>query len=279
MLRLRWDECVLMIAGYFDESGTHDGSAVTTVGGFVSTSEDWARFDRAWSEILSRWGVSRLHMKHLAHFRGEYSEWDEPTRLGFLQSAMECIHTHCRYGCAVSVVYQVDGLLQVDARLPNAYSLAALGCMALVDQWTIKNAKNDPVSLMLECSDFTAGLLRHLEDVERPLGTIGKFESISTGKPQTFLGLQAADLIAYEQNKYLTECERKGRAFRPLRATYKGLQDIPHDWEALGAAEIGDILIELVLGDLRTGGPEEVWRRHPGATIEIDTLAQGKDGS
>jgi hypothetical protein len=133
------------------------------------------------------------------------------------------------------------------------------------------NSRDSPVALVLErgCHCSTE-LVRHLEATERPIGTINNFKPIAFGEPMQCLGLQAVDLLVYEQNKFVTDSNREGRPRRPVRLPYQALQMVPHDWTVLGAHEIGDLLVQLIQDDLVRGGAAEVHKRHPTARIEID---------
>ena len=45
---------LLMLAAYFDNSGTHDKFSVVTWGGFIATFEAWKRFDVLWRAELAK---------------------------------------------------------------------------------------------------------------------------------------------------------------------------------------------------------------------------------
>ena len=45
---------MLMLAAYFDDSGTHDSSQVIVWGGFLGTAEQWKQFDITWRAKLAR---------------------------------------------------------------------------------------------------------------------------------------------------------------------------------------------------------------------------------
>ena len=95
-----------MLAGYFDESGTHDSAVITSVAGFVSTPERWQRFDEEWKRVLDHWGLEYFHMKECAHYTANFAQFktNELGRKQLLWCLAFLICRHCLYGCAVSVV-------------------------------------------------------------------------------------------------------------------------------------------------------------------------------
>ena len=62
------------LTGYFDESGTHTGSRAVAVAGYVSTVEQWERFEVEWQAALAEFGVPYFHMAdfvdHKKQFKG-----------------------------------------------------------------------------------------------------------------------------------------------------------------------------------------------------------------
>jgi hypothetical protein len=261
-----------VIIGYFDESGTHESALVTTVGGFAATPAGWEAFDRDWTRILHEWQISVLHMKEFAHFRGEFERFknDEPGRRVFLTKLLACILARCQYACAVSVIVEDHRLAHVDPRIGSAYALATKGCALLLDQWARENEREPPIMMVLASgSPFSTELMRHLDAQERPLGSLNDFGPIGFGTPREQTGIQAADLLAYEQGKYLTQCVKNDRAVRP-RFPYSLLQALPHDWQLFDLHTIADLLITTVMSDLQHGGIKAVRQRHPNAKTTID---------
>jgi hypothetical protein len=63
-----------MLAGYFDESGTHGRDSNTVVvAGYVSDADKWVKFDEEWQQALQDYSITHFHMKDYAlgsrHYR------------------------------------------------------------------------------------------------------------------------------------------------------------------------------------------------------------------
>src|SRR6201993_3262318 len=56
-----------ILTAFIDESGTHDGSPMTVMAGYLSSAEGWAAFNAEWGTFLAGLGVDHLHAKHLFH--------------------------------------------------------------------------------------------------------------------------------------------------------------------------------------------------------------------
>jgi hypothetical protein len=66
-----------MFSAYYDESGTHVGSPITVLGGFVGSMDDWAKFDCEWRKILTKYDLRYIRAKQLFHRQGPYRGWTE----------------------------------------------------------------------------------------------------------------------------------------------------------------------------------------------------------
>src|SRR5579859_5733495 len=88
-----------VLIAYLDESGTHDpsgkqkGAEVAAIVGYLSTYKRWVKFQRAWRDVLKKYGVKTFHMKFFAHRTGEFKGWPEKKRRAFLSSLIAVIHT------------------------------------------------------------------------------------------------------------------------------------------------------------------------------------------
>lgn len=273
-LGLPKDSAIAMITAYFDESGTHDAAVATTVGGFFANQESWDKFNSDWLSILGRWNVSCLHMKDFAHFRGEYTQFkqNERSRRDFLGNLLACIMAYCPYGCAVSVLKEDHRNLAADARLGGAYTLASKRCLVFADKWIKDKAPRltPPILMVMESGcEYSRELIRHLDELERPMGWLNDFGPVSFGTRLQFPGLQAADLLVYEQGKFVTEYLKVNHQKKP-RVPYELLSCIPHDWHIMGAHEIAEAQMGMLLNDMLIGDIEAIRKYHPHLKITID---------
>jgi hypothetical protein len=74
-LNSRGEIAIVLYSCYFDASGKSHTHEFMTIGGAGSTSEKWGQFEKEWSQILKREGVSEFHATDFAASLGEYKDW------------------------------------------------------------------------------------------------------------------------------------------------------------------------------------------------------------
>ncbi len=188
-----------MFTAYFDESGSDDTSALV-VAGFVSTAEQWLRFDQDWKEILDRHGVSFFHMTDYAHSRGEFESWkgQEEKRNWFMQCLTNIIRVRAVASFGSILVlrdYQtMDARFMLHEEFGNPYPLCASCSVSAVFHWAKKNHHPEPIRFVFEDGvKYKGDLLARMEKEGIPLPTFGS--------KKEFPPLQAADLLAWEHLK------------------------------------------------------------------------------
>lgn len=67
---------MLSLTAYLDESGTHDGSAVTIMAGAMATAAQWARFESCFSALKRKHGFKVFHTKKFKRRAGDFKGWN-----------------------------------------------------------------------------------------------------------------------------------------------------------------------------------------------------------
>ena len=78
---------LIMLEGYFDESGIHAGAPACIVAGYYADPSKWAIFESAWKEVLRRERIKEFHAKVFfgPRLKGSlYEGWDESRWTEFL---------------------------------------------------------------------------------------------------------------------------------------------------------------------------------------------------
>jgi len=191
-----------LYAVYFDESGTHVGSDVVTVAGFVSNIPQWKEFSKKWQQVLTDSGLACFHMSDFESARGEFDGWLRDKRQNLLNKLLSIIqeHTFWSVGCSVTR-HSFESILSDAAKkiCGDAYGLAALSCWRHLglflrqhDAW---------MECTMEAGAKGAGALQLIfeEDVKfQEWSDEHRILRLSFAHKRNFPPLQAADIIAYE---------------------------------------------------------------------------------
>jgi hypothetical protein len=198
---------MLMLAAYFDDSGTHDDAKVVTWGGFIAPVEQWAAFDVAWRAKLASpmGGKPPLKCFHLSHAQALQPPFDCYTRteMELLQNEFRQIIIDNRLmGLAYAVERKTwDRLAPDQAR--KLFGDAEIMCFSACFNGAIERAvKYWPNDLMLSLhfdlgrrSPKLDAIRDHVRSVYRgaPALINISFDAVDLMTP-----LQAADIIATE---------------------------------------------------------------------------------
>ncbi|MEP7378375.1 MAG: hypothetical protein ABI725_02315 [Chloroflexota bacterium] len=199
---------MLELTGYFDASGTHDGSNNVTLAGWVSTPEAWARFETEWQAELANLGVPMFHMREYAHHRGVFEKWSEPQRRIRFGRLAKVITDHTVASIAVCVpAKEFDEEFTPAARghAGGAYGFAArvlfMQAPAFVEESLNPKGTEFTLSYVFESGDKGRGQVAKLykaNKMDPPQVEKWHLGSLSFEDKRRFGALQAADILAYE---------------------------------------------------------------------------------
>jgi hypothetical protein len=88
------DRSNAVVVAYFDESGTHSGSGVFAIAGYVAAQEDWIKFETDWKRVLRSAGISYFHMVEYENRCGPFATWGEEKRHEVLTDLLAVIKAH-----------------------------------------------------------------------------------------------------------------------------------------------------------------------------------------
>ncbi len=255
------------ITAYFDESGTHGGSAAVAFAGFLGVADEWGAFTFEWQNALDEFGIEMFHMASFESRVGEFEGWTEEVRRNRLGRLLAIINRHV-LGSVGTVIPLADYNAIFDgparARTGGPYGLAAFGTFLEVGQ-LVRPLRGDPwVAYVLESGAKGAGQLTKLfhdneqdENSKRPLRLL----SLSFQNKRDSLPLQAADIHAYELYKHLPR--HLGVEKRPTRWTLRALGSMPRNWGYVEAGELRKWREIIDLGLVHSTG---TWHLDPSAT-------------
>ncbi len=238
---------LMMVNAYFDESGTHAGSPVVCVAGYLYEAEQARRLDDEWRGVLSKFGVTHFHAVDCAHRKGEFSVLTERDRDELVTSLVDIIKLRMTIGIAVSLSDADFGAFDVgNWHFEGAYPLCALWALAGVVAWAEKHHYSGKISYFFEKGHRHRQLTESAIDMlhERPAGErYMRFHSARFVGKKDLRPLQTADILAYEWFKELNRINGP-RTGRLMRRSLERLLESPHMHYHFSARDIQQFVAE-----------------------------------
>ena len=228
----RWRTLAILIA-YFDESGGHGGRGgeVFTLGGCVARSERWTRVERAWDRALGR---RVFRMSEFENRKGAFETWPSsrrriPLNAGLADSLAGNISVaigHSLIFNDFAEVFAPGGGVSRPILLRHAYLFLLQSCLQdIMKFYGYKLSTSERVSVVCESVDGIEGTAsEHFYKFKRVQGLDDLFLGITFLPKDSARALQAADMLAYENYKHVTnQIVREGE--RPIRKLFTALQN------------------------------------------------------
>lgn len=234
---------MIVLHGYFDESGTHEDSDSIVLAGFLSTIDQWERFETEWNEALAEYELSFFHMTDFAVKAGVYADWTEDVRRARLGHLMGIIgnYTIRSYGVSLSKkIFEAAFSTSAQRFIDSPYSFAAKCCFLLVASDLRQMGSEVWATHVLEDGARGKGevLAAYEALTEIPNGKDStRILSLRFEDKRNFVPLQAADILAYEL--YKEHPNQTGQRDSEQRMPFHLLFQMPHTWIYLGEKEIG----------------------------------------
>lgn len=215
-----------MLIAYLDETGHSSDTSHVGIAGLIAEEPAWETFMGAWAELLRHAGVSSLHMRHLAHFRGEYTGWSDEARRSLLRHALEAIRAaNPAVVGAIMAMTAWNGLSDLRRRaMVDPYYSCFQECLSIAAVTGL--ARRQKVRMVFARNTEFAPKLPSLWEAGRSNPAITEYveDAFELRTPQEVLALQAADLVAYE----FLQCARaREQGKEASRWPFKQLQRQP----------------------------------------------------
>jgi hypothetical protein len=210
-------ERILVIWGYYDESGEYDGGNLLnmTIGGCFSSLGRWQVFDTEWKKVLDDEGLSFFHMTEFEAYRPPFDfvlpdgNRDKERHNRLLNSLLDIMLRHVEgfYGFGAVSMFDPASPKQTHKNLMDDCVLGAVKHAVL----HITDFYKQPINLVFgKQRHFPEdGIKKYLREYEHrdPKGGI---KSFTTADPKDVRPLQGADIFAYE----MARAQRSGRQER-----------------------------------------------------------------
>jgi hypothetical protein len=196
---------------YCDESYDSQSTPPRTfvVGGFFAQERIWERIERRWNAANNRAGVSRYHASHLNAYDHEFEGWSRPQNLKYSKSILRILTDQKKKLHAVScALFGEDYERIIDEcnrrKLGNHYVLCFKTCVAMIAKEMRQFPPEDRFSVILDRGVWQEEAVKAFHDMQGAANWEfhSRLGACRFGGPET-VGLQPADLIAYESFRYL----------------------------------------------------------------------------
>lgn len=247
------------LRAYFDESGTHDGSLFTVVGGGLARESTWLAIAGQWRSALRKYGASAFHSTDFSNSRKEFAGWDEAKRRNFIGALLNIITNESITLIVSSVPNQTfDTVVQEFPDLTmTPYHYCCEMCMHKIGFKLQTKKRVEPVAVTFEAgqkanSPVFGYFFARMNDAGWQ--KLYRIKSVDFLSKKEAIPLQVADLIAYEYYKGLTLSEISPE--KPLRFPLMKL------CEKIGIAEGGTPGEATIRNYLRLPAALEEFKSH-----------------
>jgi len=204
---------MLELTAYLDESETEH--RIHCVAGYWATARAWEGFEALWKARLKALGLAEFHAADCEHGKGEYK--GRTDRPAIRESFIEIIDGSLIHGvmCAIDLrgwdpVADEVAHLRRAGGMGDPYYVAFQMAMEAIAGDVRCFSPEERVALVFDDRPDAGKVVRLYQDLKST--TIPDFKriasrlgSVTNAASEEHPGLQAADLLAYESNRYLVE--------------------------------------------------------------------------
>ncbi len=221
-----------MMTVYFDDSGTHDQSDIAVAACLISDVMRWKSYESEWKSVLDNAGIrdAGFHMAAFNFRKRPFDGWIEEKRHHVIKALIDIINRHAFVGIVTAVVKKdYDALVTGPLREKlgsQHYTFAVQSCLAFVEEWmTVSDARQPMHYVFDQMGKGKHEIVSLFEDIaEREMAASFGIEpnGYSFANRKLVVQLQAADILAWEANKYAKDHHA---ADLPARRSFQSMAD------------------------------------------------------
>lgn len=256
----RWEpeRLFVIVTVYIDESGTHDGSPVLIMAGWVGKLGQWAGFDPKWNKLLKQSKLTFFHSKEMRHSENEFRGWHPLDKSAFTQRAANIALKNLEFGFTITLSKEAFRDLYVNDNRPKKipldtqYGLCFRYLLSVIPPM-VKDAfggRELDINFVLEAGHKNAGDAERIFNRVKKMGLshpeekeiVKMLNVIAFGDKKKFPGLQAADVNAYAAFQHETSSPLEVVLLDPKSsmAEAKKIQKVP-----IFRLEVGETELKL----------------------------------
>jgi hypothetical protein len=245
------DRLVLVLHGYFDESGTHGGSRAISVAGYLSTADRWLTFEQEWKAALNAYGLESFHMTDFVARKEEFASWEDAERSERLANLIAIINRNVVASVAFALpMRDYYSIFSKTAKhyTGGAYGLAAVSCFMDASSAVQTEHPNAKIAYVFERGVKGRGQVMKVFDhaCDSPeLRASHRLLSLKYEDKRDFVALQAADILAYELYRHLP-IQLNELPEMPRMNVLRALQKCPINyWKTFGGETMRNFAIVI----------------------------------
>jgi hypothetical protein len=127
----------MVFTAYFDESGTHVGSGISAMAGFIGDARQWRKYEKRTAKLFARYRVRVFHAIDVRRGHGDFKGWTVDRKLEFLDDFQHVINDTLENGIAAFIrdedyEYYVGLDWPAKTRWDSKYTIMFRACLAHV---------------------------------------------------------------------------------------------------------------------------------------------------
>jgi Protein of unknown function (DUF3800) len=273
---------------YLDESGTHDGSAVTVMGGVVGRADQWKQFQAGYDKAKEKHGFQVFHTKKFKKKSGDFKGWSGEKCIALWNDLGQLTASGLTDCVAIALDnetyalhYKASGV-PAKVRLDSKYGLCFRMCINyfLLEMMKRKYRRKFPkLHIVLEAGNPNSGdAERIFLESKKESGSLGILQTLTLATKEDCDPLMMADFVAHstlllnrrarEQNRPTPQSQivpRRMLGITHLESTPQGLANLRAmavEWRRRNAIPSTSSLGETTFLNGRPTWISQVKRRH-----------------